>query len=298
MDWVTPYCTSAEFVEWPTFLDLLNLRSGDPQLKHQTSVLNKILLTATTWCDSYVDLGAGDGSLGAHTRVENRRMRPDRAGRLLWHPDHIPFVSLESVAYGRYLGGMTTFTAPRVFVEDDRQVILDVGSTGGNWSGSLQFGISSAGGELYTTWNYTAGFPNTALTAPVASGALLLPVQDVTGIQPGQRLRLFDPGLDEPVMVSTLWVPTVGPGVLPLTSGLLNNHTTAQPVRISAMPLDIFEATAMYTIALLMRPDTKAEDAFPDMKGGVSTRLADARADGSGLVGQARELLESYRRVI
>lgn len=296
---VVPYVTTAEFVEWPTFLDLLNLRSGDPQLTHQTSVLNKTLLTASTWCDSYVDLGAGaDATLAAHTRVENKRMRPDRAGRLLLHPDHIPFVSLESIAYGRYLGGMTAYTSPPVFVEDGRSVVLDVGKSGGSWSGSLQFGVSSSAGELYTSWSYTAGFPNALLTGPVAAGGQLLPVSDVTGIQPGQQLRVFDPGLDESVIVSTFWAATVGPAILPLTSGLLHNHTLAQPVRVSVMPLDIFEACALYTIALLMRPDTKAEDAFPDMKGGVSTRLADSRADGSGLVGQARELLESYRRVI
>lgn len=297
MPLTVPYCTTAEFVEYPTLLDLLNLRSGDPQLTHQTAVLNKILLVASGWCDSTVNMGA-EATLTAHTRVENKRIQPDRYGRLLLHPNHIPFISLESVAYGRSLTQLTTVIAPPVFTEDERNVVVDISRATTAWSGSLNFGGPVVGTELLTTWNYTAGYVNTLLTAGVPAGGVLLPVTDVIGVQPGQGLRIFDPGLDETVTIAPSWVPSTGPGTLPLTTGLQHAHTVTGPVRVSAMGFDILEATVLYTISLLMRPESTAEDAFPDMPGGISTRLADARRDGSGLVGQARQLLASYRRTI
>lgn len=290
-----PYVTTAEFTEWPTFLDLLNLRSGDSQLAHQTAVLNKVLLTASEWCDNYCEMGVG-GTLTAHRNTENARLRPDRSGRLLFHPSHIPVVSVESVAYGTTLGNLTTYTAPPTWVEDGRQIVVDMQGATTAWSGSLQFGGPPPGGELYTTWAYTAGFPNTLLSSDVTAGAVSLPVADVTGAQPGQQLKLFDPGQDEVVIVAGTWVPTVGPAVLPLATATTKPHAAVGPVRVSAMGQDLFEACANYAIALLMRPDTQAEDAFPDMRGGISTRLADSRKDGSGLVFEAQHLLKPYRR--
>jgi hypothetical protein len=292
-----PYVTAPEFVEWPTFLDVLNLKSGDPRLAYQQSTLNKLLLTASAWCDNVADLGA-EGTLTAHTRVENKRMRPDRYGRLLWHPDHVPFVSLEALSYGARIGQLTTYLVPPIFPEDERSVVIDLQAGTSIWTGSLQFGFPGNAGQIYTSWQYTAGYPNALLTAPVAEGGVLLPLSDVTGVQPGQSLRVYDPGLDENVTVALSWVPMTGPGVLPLAAPLLNTHTVAGPVRVSAMALNVMEAAVLYTIALLMRPDSQAEDAFPDMPGGVSTRLTDARKDGAGLVREAERLLQSYRRVI
>lgn len=291
-----PYVTTAEFVEYPTFLDLLNLRSGDTQLAHQTAVLNKILLMASQWCDNYCEMGA-DGTLTAHTRVENKRMRPNRYGQFLWHPDHIPLVSLQSVAYGRTMAQQTVYTSPTIFIEDGRSAVVDLQAGTAQWSGQLQFGPPAVGVELYTTWNYTAGYPNTLLASSVSAGAMSLSVADVTGVQPGQTLRIYDPGLDESVVVGSNWVPTTGSAILPLAAGTLNAHNTTGPVRVSAMGSDVLQASAYYAISMLMRPDTQAEDAFPDMRGGVSTRLADSRKDGSGLVFEAQHLLEPYRRV-
>lgn len=293
-----PYITTSEFVEYPTFLDLLNLRSNDSELAHQTSVLNKILLMASQFVDGHCELGA-DGTLTAHLRVENKRMRPDRYGRLLWHPDHIPVISVQSVGYGRTMGQLSTYLNPSVFVEDLRNVVVDLQAGTSQWSGSLQFGPPAPGAELYTIWNYTAGFANTLLAANVTASAVALPVADAIGIQPGQPLRIYDPGSDETVYVATTWTPTTGAATVPLATGLLNSHSsTAGPVRVTAAGDDITQATVYYAIAMLMRPDTSAEDAFPDMRGGVSTRLADSRKDGSGLVFEAQQLLQRYRRTI
>ena len=292
-----PYVTVSEIIEYPTFLDLLDLRSGDPLESHQYAILNKMLMLSSAWCDSYVEMGTPDGTLSAHTHTDNKRMRPDRYGRLLFTPTHTPFVSLQSLSYGSAIGTQTVFPTPSVFVEDNRSVIVDLQSGTTAWSGSLQFGIPTQGAPLFTSWTYIAGFPNTLLASNVSVGATSLPVLDVIGIQPGQSLKIFDPDLDETITISNSWVPTTGPASLPLRSPLLNAHVTTDPVRVSAMGHDIFEACIYYAIAMLIRPDTAAEDTFPDLRGGTSTRLADSRKDGSGLIGEAMELLEPYRRI-
>ncbi|HEY2763406.1 MAG TPA: hypothetical protein VGJ13_05250 [Pseudonocardiaceae bacterium] len=291
-----PYCTTGEFIEYPTLLDVLGLRSGDLQPADQTAILHKLLMMSTRWVDSYVEMGA-EGTLTAHQRTENKRIRPDRHGRILWHPDHIPVVSVSSLQYGPTLGSLTTYNSPAAFIEDGRTIVLDLSAATTSWSGSLQFGGPPPGRDSYATLAYIAGYPNTLLTSDVIAGATSLPVGDTTGVQPGDALRIFDPGLDEPVTVASTWAPATGPGSLPLTAGLAGAHTTTTPTRVSVMPHDVFEASALYTIALLMRPDSSAEDAFPDMRGGISTRLADSRKDGSGLIFEAEHLLEPYRRV-
>lgn len=246
--------------------------------------------------DNYCEFSAG-GTLAAHSRTENKRMRPDRYGRLYWHPDHSPLISLQSVSYGRTIGSMTTFTNLTPFIEDDRTVVLDMQSGTSSWTGQLQFGTPAPGAQLYTTWTYLAGYPNTLLTGAVTAGATTIPIADAIGIVPGQTLRIFDPGADESIAVGSTWVPTTGPASLTLASGVLNAHPNYDPVRVSALPYDVMQACLYYSIAMLMRPDTTAEDAFPDMKGGASTRLTDSRRDGSGLVFEAQHLLEPYRRV-
>lgn len=293
-----PYCTWPEFVSHPTFLDTLDLSAGDALEAHQRAVLTRILLMASTFCDNYCELGEPDGTLTAHSRTENLRMRVDRHGRLLWHPQHIPFISLQSMSYGQTVGSMATITAPQVFPEDSHTVVMDFATGQMSWTGSLQFGSPGPSASLLTSWNYLAGFPNTLLTGAVTQGAVSIPIADATGIVPGQTLKIFDPGADETITVSSNWVPTTGPASLTLASGLLNAHPNYDPVRVSAMGMDIFEACVNYSIALLLRPDATDEDAFPDLRGGASTRLSDSRKDGSGLIWEAQHLLEPLRRVV
>jgi hypothetical protein len=287
--------TAASFKAHPTFLDLLNLRTGDTSLADQTSELSNILLMASAMADNYCEFGAG-GTLSAHTRVENKRLRPDRSGRFLWHPDHIPVVSVQSVAYGRTLGQMTVFTNPAVFIEDERTVVADLQAGTSSWSGMLQFGPPAMGTELFTTWTYTAGYPNTILASTVVGGATAIQVQDATGVAAGSVLRIWDPGAEEAITVA----PSYTSGTtLPLVSPLLNAHTTGSdgPVGVSALPADVHLAVILYACALLQRPDTEAEDVFPSARVSPNTRVGSSH-DGSGFVTEAERLLEPYRRSV
>jgi hypothetical protein len=148
---------------------------------------------------------------------------------------------------------------------------------------------------VYTTWTYVAGYVTTLLAAGATAGATSLTVKDPTGIIAGDVLRIWEPGVEEAVTVANSYLP--GSTTVPLTAALTNTHTAA--AGISQLPADAQQAVVNYTCALLLRPDTAAEDAFPDAKVGVSTRTADSRKDGSGLVAEAVRLLRDggYGRV-
>jgi hypothetical protein len=82
---------------------------------------------------------------------------------------------------------------------------------------------------------------------------------------------------------------------VPLNAPLVNAH--AAGVTVSAIPSSIQLAVVYYTCALLMRPDARAEDQFPDTRTGITTRSEDARRDGTGLVAEAYRQMRSYSRV-
>lgn len=133
-----PYCSPTEL------LAVLDRPAED---------LDEILHKASAWCDSYLNVS----TLYAHSHCESKQMLPDRDGRLLWRPEHTPFIHLESLSYGRSPEALTTYREPAVVLENDRTVVVDPRSLTVSWSGSLQFGIPSD--ELFTIWRYRAGYP-------------------------------------------------------------------------------------------------------------------------------------------
>lgn len=283
-----PFVTTASFAAHPTFLDLNNLRSGDSSLADQTDELNNILLMASNWANDFCRM-----PLHAHTQVENGRIRPDRWGRLFVYPDHKPVRSVSSIAWGYTIGGLNVFTNPTVFVEDGAMIIYQLSAAGYSWSGPLQFGVPVGDMPLYVTTTYVAGYANTILTANAAQAATSISVQDPTGILPGDVMRIWEPGKEEAITVSSAYVQGANP--VTLASGLANAHTSGAGV--SAFPAEVHLAVINYAVASLMRPDTTAEDEFPDTPIGPSTRGRDPRRDGSGLVAEAMRLLGPYRDI-
>jgi hypothetical protein len=128
-------------------------------------------------------------------------------------------------------------------------------------------------------------------------------VADPTGIQPGGQYRIWEPGVEETITISPSWMPpptavppnTPIPTVVTLAQPTLFAHTTGQDV--SAMPAEMRLAVINYAVSQLMRPDTAAEDAYPDTHHAAGTRQSDSRQDGSGLVTEAERILDRYRRI-
>jgi hypothetical protein len=292
----TPYVSAAAFRAHPTYLDTDGLIPDNPDAGAQTSELTNLLLQASAWADTECDQ-----PLGAHLYTQSTRVRADRAGMLRIHADHKPVRTVTGVSYGASPTSLTAVASPQVWVEDDANLVLTLSGASTAWAGSLQVGFGAPpGGDVFTRLGIVAGYVATQLTADVLAGATSITVADPTGIEAGGRYRIWEPGREETVAVSPLW-QAPDPSMIPaatsvlLADPLINDHTAGHDV--SGMPADMRGAVVKYTIALLSRPDTTAEDEFPDSATNSSTRGKESRPTGLGLVDEARKVLRSYRRV-
>ncbi len=289
-----PYVSAASFKAHPTYLDLDDLRSGSNLDADQTAELVNILLMASDWADNRCGQ-----NLGAHVVVQNCRARFDRYGNLKIHADNTPVLSVLTVGYGWSPTALTTVSAVSAWVEDGRQIVIPLGGGGGAWSGSLQFGSPTPGGEVFVQLTYIAGWVASQLSAQADVGATTLTVADPTGIVPGGSYRIWEPGSEEDVAVSTSWVPPapavpIAPAAVSLATPTTFAHSAAHD--FSSMPSDMRLAVSNYAVSTLMRPDTAHEDAYPDTQLASGTRQNDPRQDGSGLVLEAERILTRYQR--
>lgn len=292
-----PFVSAPAFKAYPTYLDLDDLRIDDESDADQTAELVNILTSASDWAANRCGQ-----PLAAHTVTQNCRARFDRYGNLKVHPDHTPVLSVASVGYGYTPTALTTLDATTAWIEDQRNIVFAIGSAGGAmpWSGSLQFGTPVSGGEVFVQVSYTAGWVATQCAADSTAGATSLTVADPTGILPGGSYKIWEPGVEETVTVSPTWTPpaaTVPPQATAVTLAVptRNAHTAGSDV--SGMPEDMRLAVINYAISLLLRPDTSAEDSYPDTRLSSGTRQNDPRQDGSGLVKEAERILSRYARV-
>lgn len=288
----TPYVSAAAFRAEPTYLDTDGLRVDNPDPDAQTAELTNILLKASSWADNQCDQ-----PLGAHTWTQRGRSRVDRAGNLKFHLDHGPLITLATVGYGMSPTLLTSVSGAGAWVEDSTNIVLPLGGNTA-WSGSLQFGLPLSG-EVFYQADGTSGFPATILGADSTAAATTLTVADPTGIVPGGQYRIWEPGIEETVIVSPAWSPpavTVPPtsSTVTLAAPALFAHTAGSD--FSGMPTDLRTAVTQYAAALLMRPDSTAEDEFPNTQLGSDTRRNDPR-NGSGLIAEAARTLTSYGRV-
>lgn len=289
----TPYVSAAAFRAHPTYLDTDGLRVNDPDPADQTAALTTLLLEASAWADNECDQ-----PLGAHIRIQRCRAVVDRAGNLKWHADHGPVISVNSVGYGLAPTALTTVAGTDAWVENDTNITLPIGGQNTAWSGSLQFGLPLSG-EVFLLANTTAGHVATILAGASTAGTTSLTVADPAGIVPGGEYRIWEPGTEETVTVSSLWVPpdptvpTVPTAVL-LAAPTVNAHETGHD--FSSLPADARNAIVQKVTATLMRPDSQAEDEFPNTALGSDTRKSEPR-NGTGLIAAAARTLASYGRV-
>lgn len=292
----TPYVSTAAFRAHPTYLDTDGLVTGNPYPDAQTAQLNSLLLQASAWADN--ECGQ---PLGAHLYTQSTRVRTDRAGMLRIHADHGPVRAVTALSYGWSPTSLTAVDSPSVWVEDGSNLVITLGGSSTAWTGSLQVGFGAGpGSEIFVRVSTVAGFVATQTSAATVAGATSISVADPTGIEPGGSYRIWEPGREETVTVSPLWQPPPAssipaPAAVLLAAPTVFGHDIGHDV--SGLPGDVRLAVVKYTIALLLRPDTTAEDEFPDSSTNSSTRGKDSRRTGLGLVDEARKILNSYQRV-
>lgn len=288
-----PYVSTAAFKAHPTYLDVSGLRVGDPNPANQDAELNNLLIEASGWADNQCNQ-----PLGSHLKVQKFRQRLDRYGRLLVHADDNPVTAVVGLSWGYSPTAMTAVTdLSGVWVEDDRQIVVSLPGPSIPVSAGLQFGGPT--GELYVQMKYTSGFVATLLDADSTAGVSTLTVTDPTGIVPGGEYRIWEPGAEETVTVSPTWSPpavTVPPSAVsvPLATPTVFAHTAGHD--FSGMPAEVRTSIVQYVTATLMRPDSSAEDEFPNTNLGSDTRRNDPR-NGTGLIADAVRTLASYGRV-
>jgi len=289
-----PYLTPAAFRAHPTYLDTMSLRPGDSDIADQDAALNNILLMASADADNYVEMSAdGTGSLSAHVRVENTRIRVSPDGSLKYKPDHTPVTQLLGLSTGSTPGALvaTDLATAQWWIEKTNTIVAFLALAGPAMS-AFQFGGAAPTAQLFTKWMYVAGFANTRVAATASAGASSLLVTDTTGITAGTTLRLWDPGVEEAVTVAAGYV--LGNTTLPLTTPLQHAHEPGAGA--FAGGADIIEAVVNFACVKLIRPDSGEEDTYPGTKTQPTTRNGGAH-DGSSLMDTAAALLEPYRRV-
>jgi hypothetical protein len=291
-----PFVSVAGFKAHPTYLDLQNLRSGDSTGIDQDDELVNLLLMASGVAENYCRQ-----PLQAHIQTDNARQRTDKYGRLYLYPDHAPVRRLLSYGYSATIGQYATTLAPPCIIEDNRQIIVQIGAGSVAWTGSLQFSPPPQSVELFTTFSYVAGYTNTILSANAVATQSTITVLDPTGAEPGDHLRIWDPGAEEIVTVAGSYAPNpVYPPVataLPLVSPLLFNNTAGagpSAMSVSGLPPDAYLANVYLTIDMLQRPGS-AGAAWPGMA--VPSATAKTEKPNSIFQQKAWDLLKPFRDV-
>lgn len=297
---VAPYVTPAQFSVYPTWLDLDDLVPGGVA-NQQTAALADVLLAATQWAVNTVE----EMPLHAHLDSRKTRARTTSTGRIVVKPAHIPVRQVVSFSYGADPTMMAPLTLPdsSEWIEDGRSVsYLLFGPGALNFVGpAIQFGRAPAPNQYtYVNWTYVAGYVNTTLSSSCAANASSITLTDLTGVLPGNLLRIWDDSntASEAVYVSPTW--TAPAPTWPPTSGSV---TLASPTRfahgagvgVADMPRDIMQAVVQYAVGLLMRDDVSSEEPFANAPVGPVARRASGGGLAGGLISEGERMLAPYR---
>lgn len=174
-------------------------------------------------------------------------------GYAVIHPRYRPVLALVAFSLGATPGQLSAYTSlSSTAVERDR-FSVPLGPVVPLWSsqGPIQFGPAVAAPQdgAWTQYSYVNGYPVTTLTAPLAAGAVAIPVADTTGIIAGRTWMTLYAGKNQTrVLVTSVSTDTgaglgFGPGELgcaPLPYAVPNSEQ--YPTLISALPGDATRA--------------------------------------------------------
>jgi hypothetical protein len=304
-----PYLTPAQFIAYPTWLDLANLVPNGLQ-SLQTDVLADVLLAASEWADST----CGNMRLSAHLVSGENLTTRISGGRVRLQPRDVPVVAVTSLSYGWDPAALTSLplAAGVLWNTDGRLVSFRPGGPGPVFTGpAIQFGADPGySGPVYVSWSYVAGYVATSLPSGCSAGASSVTVADPTGIMPGQVLRIYDKGTaaaggtgaTEALTVAASYVPQV-PGVAPVATSIPLAANTVYAhgngIGITGMPRDMLQAVIAYAYSLLMRDDMSSQ-APPTGFGPTAqnTGQPPGMTTAAGLCAAASAWLAGYKPVL
>lgn len=239
-----PYLSVAEYQNAPTAMDTSNLLAGQGPAA-QLVALKETIGRASSMIDSI--LFGAFGTLNATVNTENARIWGNRDGGFVVHPKYWPVLEVQSFSFAPVNSpavAASVTPAGNIWVEPSQFIVAPAGVVGLGL-GSL---LGVAPGYPYLcTWDYVNGWPNTSLSASVASGAASVTVGSATGIYPDSVLTIYDLPNDETVTVAPSYVP--GGTVLPLTGTTQYGH--ASGTQVTNIPARVKQAAISLTTFLI-----------------------------------------------
>jgi hypothetical protein len=291
---VVPYITVAEFKAGGTAVDYQSLVPGNADPVAQDDALAGIIADATGW----VHRLCGQMILAATVDTEIQRVRVSPKGELFVHPDNWPVLEVRSLSYGSLPQLLTPLTDLSGVMVEPHAFTLTL--PGVNFltsnQGPLQFGPAlMPDSQVWATWTYVNGYPNTLLASTATAGSSTVTVLDATGVYGGMtRLTIYDDGGTE----AGLLVSSVAGNVVTLSAPLANTHIVnpgvSNAIRVSALPDQVKRATIALTAGLI-KTRGNLSVVMDQVGGGMRKTLVE---DETGLADAALavELLEPFAR--
>jgi hypothetical protein len=283
----TSYLTVAEYKDAPTSIDYDNLVVGGNGAA-QDAELARVILRASSYMDEYLNQ-----SVVATKYTETQRTRITPQGYISLHPNCSPIISLEAFSYGPYPGSLTAIPDCSYAWFESQQMIIPLSQIATTYSsqGPLGFGGGlGATSQVFTEYQYVAGFVNTVTITAVAAATSLI-VKDGTGIIAGQRLRIYDGSKSEQVTVASTY--TYGSSTVPLTSALVYSHDAG--AAIGNLPNSLKQACILITTAFIKaRGDNSMTMQITTQP--TASLISSANRYGSEIA-LALDMVDKYRRI-
>jgi len=281
-----PYITVAEYKNAPTSIDYDNLVVGG-NANAQDAELARVILRASSFLDEYLNQ-----NLVASSRTETQRTRFTPQGYIELHPYQYPIISLQSFEYGADPNNLVTLTDPSTSWFEEQQIIIPISQLSLTYSsqGPLSFGGAGSNKyQIFTKYNYTAGYVNNAI-ATATAGQSFMVVSNATGITAGSMYRIYDGDKSETIYVASNYV--YGSTTVPLTSALTYSH--AAGVTFGNLPTAIKQATILVTTAFLK---VRGDNSLTMNITYTPTTNIEAAQRYGGDIAMALEMVSLYRRV-
>lgn len=323
----TPYVTPQVVMNAPTGVGWQSIPEPQSPLPAQEAEATAILWRATSMVDTYTSqvlratvaneqlTGPGAPRFGYMPGTDQflltMRQWPISEILAIQYAQNRPPLAWNTVASTAYLinhplVGEYTDTASATAPDGGWSIQLDPYAVGSAGSTPLFGGLSLlrrwGRNSLRLLVSYTNGWPHTSLTAPAAAGARTVSVDDVTGWA-GASGFVYDGASTEQISVtavsaaSPLSLPNgvgtaqTGPGTVTFSSPLAFSHPVG--ALVSALPANVMQATILIATSQVLDSGIEAISA--------QTLSGSTSLGGKGvqdLVGQIKDLLNPYRRVV
>jgi len=278
------YCSVAALQAYPSYQNLANLVPGKDAAA-QAAELGNMIARASGLMDGFMSR-----SLLPKAGVITQSARVNNDLECLLVPGDRPFNRVTA-----FTSGPLGQPVSEAGAGDPTGVYVDY--VDGDSVPILHLPIGNMGGGVRARLvvNLETGYANTPIGA-VAAAASALAVTKPIGLAPGVVLRLADPGKEEVVTVGPSYA--VGSTAVPLVAPLVFAH--AAGVIATAIPTDLEEACILWTLSLLARGGTPAEDTFADAPVPANASTKNARRGGTGYLAQAKKIIVDggYTRVM